>query len=722
MRAIVYKMKKKRFFDFILVVVLFTSLSALVTYPLLLNLSNAIYGAHSDSVGTVSFYWLYKYSIERYGFPIGFVPIIQSPFGADVGHSPYQPYEVIMAYIISLVSNEVVAYNLNIFIGFVLSGVAMYYLAFYLTRNRTASILSGIIFTFSPYHLGVSMNSATISSFQWIPLFVLFLFKLDENRTYKNAVLAAVFFVLSSFSSYYFFLDLSVFIALFIAFKVFYPSIKLKSGIHFNYSNLNIRPPKDVLKLCFVFILVVVVLFLPFKGTISGSSIKEVGGQRARLPSDVLTWAAAPWNFVLPSPYNPVFGGFIKHYWFSHQHYTGYQNNNLFVGYTALALALLGFFSNRSEKRWFFVLVMLVSLLFMTGPPVKLGGDILYIPVFGIITNIILPFFRNFTRFDVLLMLGIALLAGFGLKHLMSTLPDRKRDIVTLLIFSLIFVEFISIPPTTMIEIPKTPGEYVWLAGQPGIFNIIEYPLDIMESGEPLGVQEYTFFQRVHKKGLFNYPLLTRKQKQFALAVSDIENPKTPSVLAYLNISYVLVHNDKFSSPPKVPAEGIVYVSSFGDTDVYRITSKPADVILLPTNNFFPANRRQDLVLHGLRNSAEIGVLNTQETHKDIYLEFSGTVQPWRLHSAININRDGLYCDKETPVDVILNGKTVETVPFSCSEFSQNRVRLSLEPGVNKVIFSIASTEPVSTLEYHNIPDRNLLLIFFSNISIDRIE
>jgi hypothetical protein len=77
--------------------------------------------------------------------------------------------------------NLVTIYNLLLALSFVIAGYGTYLLVKYLTGNRPAAFVSGIIFAFCPYHFAHMLGHLNIASIQWIPLYVLALFKALEK-------------------------------------------------------------------------------------------------------------------------------------------------------------------------------------------------------------------------------------------------------------------------------------------------------------------------------------------------------------------------------------------------------------------------------------------------------------------------------------------------------------------------------------------------------------
>ena len=73
------------------------------------------------------------------------------------------------------------AYNTITIFAFVMGGLTMYWLAYHLTRSFWGSLLAGFIFTFSNYHFMHAQGHLQLISLEWIPLFVLCWYCLDQQ-------------------------------------------------------------------------------------------------------------------------------------------------------------------------------------------------------------------------------------------------------------------------------------------------------------------------------------------------------------------------------------------------------------------------------------------------------------------------------------------------------------------------------------------------------------
>ena len=94
------------------------------------------------------------------------------------------------------------AYNLIFFAGFCLSGLTMFILARYLTKNSYAAFIAGIIFAFSTFHIAQSYGHLEYTNIEWMPLALYFFLRIvreDHGRLWK-ALAVSVCMVLACFT------------------------------------------------------------------------------------------------------------------------------------------------------------------------------------------------------------------------------------------------------------------------------------------------------------------------------------------------------------------------------------------------------------------------------------------------------------------------------------------------------------------------------------------
>jgi hypothetical protein len=134
--------------------------------------------------------------------------------------------------------------------------------------------------------------------------------------------------------------------------------------------------------------------------------------------------------------------------------------------------------TSQSRTRVFYFILTLVGLTLSLGPTFHAfgteGGRLPYLVLYKY-----LPGFSSLrvpARFAVLVMLGLAVLAGFGMSRLLRSIPPKQAWLVSLVVVGLAFLESFSAPLPFREISPEIPPVYRWLATQPGDFVIAELP------------------------------------------------------------------------------------------------------------------------------------------------------------------------------------------------------------------------------------------------------
>ncbi len=86
---------------------------------------------------------------------------------------------------------------------FILSFLSIFCLVRYLTKSTLAGVTSGVIYSFSPYHIA-HMSQPSLSNMQWMPLFFLSLFVFERDRTVFFALVSALLWGVVAYSDAYY--------------------------------------------------------------------------------------------------------------------------------------------------------------------------------------------------------------------------------------------------------------------------------------------------------------------------------------------------------------------------------------------------------------------------------------------------------------------------------------------------------------------------------------
>ena len=115
----------------------------------------------------------------------------------------------------------VTTWNIIWFLGLVFGGYGCYLLANNFNKNYLSSIIAGIIFTFTTYHMAHSIAHIGLSMIVWLPIFVLFLFKLLEKQSKYYSIVGGIIFFLVSLTHLYYSVFITMFSIVFFAIYIF---------------------------------------------------------------------------------------------------------------------------------------------------------------------------------------------------------------------------------------------------------------------------------------------------------------------------------------------------------------------------------------------------------------------------------------------------------------------------------------------------------------------
>lgn len=308
---------------------------------------------------------------------------------------------------ITLTLGNIAAYNIAIWLSFVLGGLCMFLLAHHLTRHRLAALVAGAAFVLAPFHYTRILDgSLEHASIQWLPLYLYLLIIASERGGWWRSAAAAGCFVCITLSSWYY----GSYTALV---SLVYTGLLLRQGW---------PPVLRAARVGGLICLVLVPLILLNRPDTSFSNLDY----RQRLHSADLA------GFLLPSPLHPLWGypwGWLT----SH----GIGDWNVALGWSVLGLALIGL---RAHWRtcWPWGLLLLLTLLLTLGPELQAGGHATGLPMPFELLNMLpgMAMGQRPVYWIAYSALFISLLAAYGTMALCQT-PARRVLLAGCLAFGL---------------------------------------------------------------------------------------------------------------------------------------------------------------------------------------------------------------------------------------------------------------------------------------------
>ncbi len=235
----------------------------------------------------------------------------------------------------------------------------------------------------------------------------------------------------------------------------------------------------------------------------------------------------------------------------------------------------------RDPATFYFVLAVLCAWL-MISPPMRLWRFGLWPLVYR------LPgfsFIRISTRFVVLLVLAIAVLAAAGVESLTAYRAARTRLIAASLVMAVLIAEFAAMPLNVAAYRIDPPAVDRWLARQPKPFVVAELPL---AGPDPRYQTAYMLHSTVHWQKMVNgySGWLPGTHRDLYEELRNFPDAQSLGHLEQLGVTYVIVHTELFA-----PAEWKRFETKLGTFDG-RLKLEYMD----PSGQVFSLPQRQNAV------------------------------------------------------------------------------------------------------------------------------
>jgi hypothetical protein len=503
-----------------------------LTYPVVLHPRSTIPIAHQipdwrpgdgDPWQALWAIWMMTDALLRTGRVPMSTNLIFHPLGVDMWYAPATLPVVLPALPLVRMAGIVFAYNAMMIGSLALAGYAAFLLVRRLTGDPVGAFVGGLVFAFCPYQMAHALEHVfLLVTTPLLPLYVLCLLRaLDEGRR-TSLVGAAVALTIATIANIYYL----VFLALFTALLV---------GDWWRTASGRVSRRALVRRLG-VLIAAAGVLTAPFILLVVPRIARDTQPKPAF--SDVNLWNADVLAFVTPSPAHPWWGApFAPLY----ARFTGnYFEQTVYLGYVALALAIAAVAWRRQARFW--AVVAVVFAVMALGPLLHVAGawrfDVDGVPITVPLPAIVFHFLpgvsavRVFSRFTVIVMLALAVLAGYAMATLRERLEAvRPRPLLVraigVVVGLAVLLDYLAVPlPVLSTRIPR-PLEALGLeSGSSRRGSVLDVPLDWR-------VGKYEYYQTAHGRpllvGLVPRPAAAvLRQLDGVPFVSFFENPARP--------------------------------------------------------------------------------------------------------------------------------------------------------------------------------------------------
>ncbi len=566
----------------ILVILYFTAVSVIVTYPLITHLSTRMIGSIGDNIYFIWLIgWFKKALFELHVNPFN-IWFLNYPAGWNLAYTEISPAQLLLGMPFALIFNPMTGYNVSMLMTFILSGINMYLWMKHLTGKTSVAIIIGTAFAILPYHLAhFLIGHLNISGIQWFPLFFWGLFELMKGdpspEKKKYILLTGIGFGLIGMTSMY-----CLYMAVLVAGALVVANLFFirKKVLTWNFWKPLLIA--GLISIPFVAFSVWPYLTLNAQGGIPDRNLETVR---------LLAASASPLDYLLPSTDHFLVGKWVN----DHFNRQLWIETSLYVGIMNIIFAGVTLFARKETREKEFIILLLVGIalawVLSLGTDLFWNDERLQVQLTGFFAKLLnrtetyiilpdyflfkyLPFFskmRVFARFGIFVLIFILVLSAMGLTKILDRFRNKKAALVfSVFILGAVWLEFYPGVYETTSSI-ETRSVDIWLAEQPGEGAVIQFPIE--ESEDQILVYATLIHGKPFVGGFFNaFPPL--QYQEIKPIMANFPDETSIGLLDELKVRYVLVDKTAYDETPqsiinRCKLLGLQYVSTMGDEIVF---------------------------------------------------------------------------------------------------------------------------------------------------------
>lgn len=502
-------------------------------------------------------------------------PVVRAPseriFGADIvgrHHDPFtvmqqfarpmslgvysQPVTDLTGAAIARVAGAVAAYNWLVLLSFPLSAAAAYLLARHLALPPAGALVAALLFAFSPFHLAHAAYHPHIAQTQWLPLYLLALWRCMDKADVSAIAFLTIAVVAVTLSNFYGGLIAAVITPIAIG-VYWFARARFTSGA---LRRLGVT----VGTLAFL-----VVAGLAFVRWTAPGLVGDPAAF-AFTRNDLFRYSAKWWGYLVPPVTHPLLGGLARRIWIASSVNEGLLEQQVSLGWSVVALGLIAIHGwLRKDRRATAVAsvpilaaVALVALVSSLSPERTVLGVTIARP--SALLYPIVPMFRAYARFGVIVQLMAALLAGVGVSRLLALRTSWTRAMGAALV-ALAIAEYAVWPPALSRDVLPTAA-HRWVMQQADGLHVLDC--------EPLTPESSSV------------PWLTNGRVGLLDTFRDCAEPHVAAKISAAGFTHVLVRDrgERQWLKDHGDREGFRLQARFADADILAVT--PPEPLVYP--------------------------------------------------------------------------------------------------------------------------------------------
>ena len=449
------------------------TMAVLMTQPLTAKFSTHLITSRDTLVHYWNGWWIREALSE--GLPLTYTNYLFYPNGVSLIYQNVGWLNVAAWLALQLVMGGVAAYNATLLFYLAVCGLAAFLLIRELTGDPLAGLLGMVAYQNWPARL-TRLNFPNLVNTACIPLSLLFMIRTLRRGKWHDGLLTGVFVALTAYTRWQQLIPTAIVMGIYLAFASM-RALLFKRDRDANQGEGPLWPGtrRRVLPLM-AGALVVVLAILPPALTLiqqqrstSTSLIKPLDEESRE--TDLLA-------YLTPGENHPVLGQYTEG--LHRRYYSHTWGHVSYIGLIPMGLAVLALRKEgHASAPWATVAGCL--LLLGLGPNLRMGGKVYSdVPtLYGLVDRVVpLSLIRIPARFDVFLALPVAVLAGYGVRPLLSWARDKAAGapiLVTLILGSMVIFEYLPGPISMQRQTPSP--YYGQLAAKPGAFGVLNVPI-----------------------------------------------------------------------------------------------------------------------------------------------------------------------------------------------------------------------------------------------------
>ena len=605
-------------------------------------------------------------------------PVLRAPservFGADIvgrHHDPFtvmqqfarptslglysQPVTDLTGAAIARTTGAVAAYNWLVLLSFPLSAAAAFLLARHLRLPPAGALFAALLFAFSPFHVAHAAYHPHIAQAQWLPLYLLALWRCMDEATWGRAVCLAAAAVAVTLSNFYGGLIAAVI-------------TPIAAGAYWCERARFAPRAARALAVTAGTLAGVALAGLAFVWW-NAPGVLNNGAALAFPREDLFHYSARWWSYLVPPVAHPLLGRLARRVWLASQVNVGLLEQQVSLGWSVIALSAIALYAsaNTQVRRYtrnsvgpglsagpvapMLAFIALVALVCSLSPERTLFGATLARP--SAVLYVMVPMFRSYARFGVIVQLMAALLAGIGAAQLLAIRTRPARAVCAGLV-ALAIAEYAVWPPALSRDVLPTAA-HRWVMQQTTGSRVFDC--------EPLTVESASV------------PWLTDGRIVLAdTASGDCAEPQLAARLWASGFTQLLVRDswERYWLRDHGDAEGIHMEARFADADVFSL--RPVELVYTTAiDGFWPREHDDNATWRWMGADASwVVVTPTPRPRLTLQIE----MHAFHVTRPLAVRLDG---DSEHTLEVDADARTYRIGP------------LALSPGTHLLTFHSAA-------------------------------